>query len=180
MGRKQAQAAQDVQKATVGAAGQQAQQATALENQLIPSYEQMMNEGFTPQGKAAMMAGATEPIAAAADTANFEAANRAARTGNAASQDALASEVARNKGVDIGRAAEGVEAQNEMARRYGMEGLGKLFGANLNAEESLYGMQPSIINSWNTAANTMNPWMQLANTAIGAGASVGAAAAGKP
>lgn len=176
MGRKQAQAAQDVQKATSGAAGQQAQQATALENQLIPSYESMMSGGLGP----GYMSAATEPIAAAADTAKFEGANRAARTGNAASEDALASQLARNKGVDVGEAAANAEMANQRFKLAGAGGLSDLMKANLGAEESLYGMQPSIINSWNTAANTMNPWMQLANTAIGGGAQVGAAAVGKP
>lgn len=175
MGRKQAAAAQDVQKQTVGAAQGQGAQATALENQLIPSYESIMNQGLGP----GYMSAATEPIAAAADTANFEAANRAARTGNAASQDALASELARNKGVDIGQAASNAELNNQRFKLEGARGLQGLFQSNLGAEESLYGMQPSIIGAWNTAANTMNPWMQLANTALGAGAQVGAAAVGK-
>jgi hypothetical protein len=184
VGRKQANAAQDVQKTTVGAAGKQAEQASALEGKLIPSYESMMNEGFSPEGLNAMRTGATEPIAAAADTANWMGENRAARTGNAASQDALASELARNKGVDIGRASAEVEAANEQQRqsnkRFALQGEQGLFGSNLSAEESLYGMQPGIINSWNTAASTMNPWMQLAGQAIGAGGQVGAAAVGKP
>lgn len=176
MGRKQAQAAQDIQKASSAAAGQQGAQATALENQLIPSYESIMSGGLGP----GYMSAATEPIAAAADTAKFEAANRAARTGNAASEGALESELARNKGVDVGQAAANAEMANQKFKLAGASGLSDLFAKNLSAEESLYGMQPGIINSWNTAANTTNPWMQLANTALGAGAQVGAAAVGKP
>lgn len=175
MGRKQAAAAQNVQGETNTAAGQNAQQATALENQLIPSYESIMNNGLGP----GYMSAATEPVAAAADTAAFQGANEAARTNNAASEGALESQLARNKGVDVGQAAANAELQNAKFKLAGAQGLGGLMQSNLGAEESLYGMQPSIINSWNTAANTMNPWMQLANTAIGAGASVGATAVGK-
>jgi len=184
MGRKQASAAQKVQEAGLAKGNEQFGQAGAIENKLLPSYESMMNEGFSPEGLAAMRTAGTEPIAASADTAKFEAANRAARTGNAASTEALASQVARNRGVDIGEEAAKIEAANEQQRqsnkRFALQGEQGLFGSNLAAGESMYGQQPGIINAWNTAASTMNPWMQLAKTAIGGAAQVGAAAAGKP
>lgn len=180
MSRASAKAAQNQLSTTNAAAAGQAGRASALEGSLIPSYQSMMNEGFTPEGLNAMRTAGLGSTAASEDTASWMAGNRAARTGNAADLGAEESQLARDKGVAMGTEAADIEAANENQlqsnRRFALQGEQGLFGTNTSAEESLYGMAPSTINAWTSASAAPNPWMTLAGQALGA---AGTAYAGK-
>jgi hypothetical protein len=180
MSRSSAKAAQNQLATTNAAAAGQGAQAGALENKLIPSYEGMMNEGYTPEQMNAMETKGMGSEAAGFDTAGWMAGNRAARTGNAASTGAEEAQLARDKGVGMGAEAAGIQTQNadvqQANKRFALQGEQGLFGENLGAQNTLYGMGPSTINAQTQASAAMNPWMQLAGQALGA---AGTAYAGK-
>jgi hypothetical protein len=180
MSRASAKAAQNQLQTTNTAAAGQGAQAGQLESGLIPQYQSMMDEGFSPEALNAARTAGLGATAASADTAGWAAGNRAARTGNAAGVGAEESQIARDKGVSMGTEAADIELQNEMQRqanqRFALQGEQGLFGINTNAEESLYGMAPSTINAWSNAYQ--NPTVPLIEAGLGAGAKVGSAALG--
>ena len=182
MSRASTKAAQNQLGITNAAAAGQGGQASAIEGQLLPQYQSMMNEGFSPEALSAMRTSGMGAIAANADAARFGGEERAARTGNAAGVGAEESQLARDSGVAAGNEAAGIEMANEQQRQanrnFALQGEQGLFGTNTSAMESLYGMAPSTINAWTSAAAAPNPWQSTLNAAIGGGAQAGAAALG--
>jgi len=151
MARGQAKAAGNQLKQTNAIGAEERGQANALEAGLIPKYESMMNEGFSPEGLNAMRTSGMGAEAAAADTAGWAAGNRAARTGNAAGIGAEESQLARDKGVSMGKTAADIEAatnfKKQSNKRFALEGEQGLFGTNTQAMESLYGMSPGLLQA---------------------------------
>jgi hypothetical protein len=178
MSRASANAAKNQLATTNTAAAGQGAQASKLESGLIPQYQSMMNEGYAPEDLSAMRTAGEGAVAGSEDAAKWEAGNRAARTGNAAGVGAEESQLARDKGVAMGNEAANIETANANQRssnqRFALGGEQGLFGTNTSAEESLYGMAPSTINAWSNAYS--NPTVPLIQSALGAGATVGAAA----
>jgi hypothetical protein len=81
----------------------------------------------------------------------------------------------------MGNTAADIELANAQEKsgnkKFALSGEQGLFGQNLGAEESLYGMAPNTINAWSNAYQ--NPAERLIEAGLGAGAKVGSAALGK-
>src|SRR5262249_39516807 len=116
-----------------GFLGQQQQ----LAGILTPQFQSIVNNpGLSPADKAAVTSNSQGSIASAFDSLQQSAANRAARTRNAAGFGALTNELARQKGVAEGNQA----AQNQFAfsntafqrQMAALQGLSGLFGVDSN------------------------------------------------
>jgi hypothetical protein len=144
-------------------------------NSLIPFYESQLTSGFTPSETAART-NADEQINTNAASAGQKMEQGAARTRNDASLTAGEDLLAQQRGQGLATENNDILAQQEARQQAGAKGLESMYGTNIGAEESMYGMTPSTINAWNTAAQP--DWMKIAGPLIGAGGQVGAAALG--
>lgn len=109
------------------------------------------------------------------------AANRAARTGNAAGVSALQDQLAREKSTALAGAAgnvanynAGLKRENTAAGLQGMTGIGNIYANQVTGN---LGNESGLINAW-TNADAANWWNKLPGELISAGGAVGAAALG--
>jgi len=156
-------------------AGGQYGQAQTLENQLIPQYTSMLNEGYTPQQQSAMTTSGMGAIGSSIDAAKQQTRNDAAQTNNAAGLYENQDKLALQGGVAQGNEAAGLQqsfADTQMAnQKAGLAGLSGLYGSNLSAGTSLYGLDPGLLQA---RAAGQNPLLGLAQSTIGAaGAALG-------
>lgn len=177
MARGAAGAAQSNLGTTNALGAQNAQQQQNLESTLIPDYQSMLTQGYTPQEQGAITTAGMGAIGSAYGGANADAARSAAATGNASNLTAQQDQLANQKGQAMGQEAAGLQSefanQQQANQRFGLQGLAGQEAGNEGLESSMYGLGPSTINSWSNAQMN-NPGMQLAGNLIGA---AGAAAA---
>ena len=97
-----------------------------------------------------------------------KAGERVAKTRNTAGYGNMLDELARGKSKAMGEAESGLDTQAFQRKMAALGGLGGLYGTNVNAQTNL--LRPGSPN--------FQPgfWGNLLNTAIGGGATVGAAA----
>jgi hypothetical protein len=175
MAKGQAQAAGN-QLATTNAIGQQQQQqAGQLEAGLIPSYENMLTEGYTPAQQSAMTTGALGSTAASYGAAGQDAVNSAARTNNASNLTAQQDQQALDKGVGMGQETAGLQQQfanrQQQNQQLGLEGLSQLYGTNQQAANSMYGLGPGTLQARAAGQNT---GLAIAGDVLGAAGSAAA------
>lgn len=144
-------------------------------NSLIPFYESQLGAGPTPS-EAATQRNADEQI-----NQNFAGAGQkmeegAARTRNDASLTAGEDLLAQNRGQALSTESNDILAQEEARQQAAGKGLESMYGTNVGAETSMYGMAPNTINAWNTASQP--DWMKIAGPFISAGGQAGNAALG--
>jgi hypothetical protein len=169
MGRAEAKAQLNETNAV---ARQRNAQAQEMRGGLLQDYQSMMNEGYTPQQKAAMTTSGMEASAAPFDTAALQGENEAARTRNTAGTAALQSQLARDKGKALGTEAQMLEGgfanQEQANRQAGVQGKMGMYGLDTGAMESMYGLGPGTLD----VMNKPPWWSPLAVAAIGAGGKV--------
>lgn len=120
---------------------------------------------------AAERAGQLSTVGSAYDSLGQKAAERTAATRNSAGYGSLLDELARGKARDMGTANSQLDTEAFNRRMAALGGLGGLYGTNVNAQTNL--LRPDSPN--------FQPgfWGNLLNSAIGGGATVGAAALGR-
>src|SRR5215472_1866656 len=148
MARGQAQAADTTRKTTMGIGNQQFGQAGALEGSLVPAYTSLMDTGyFNPQEETAAGEDIMGSTAAPFATAKFTAGNRAAATHNASDLTGEEEQLALDQGTAEASAANKLQEQKMQNQEAGAYGLEQLFGENLKAGESMYGLQPGLLQA---------------------------------
>lgn len=146
----------DQERQTTNAIGAQNNtQAQALESQLVPGYTNLANTGYTsPAAKAAATTSEMGATTAPFQTANFEAKNRAASTGNASDLTAQQDQLAMEQGQAAGGAAAGLQEQQMNNQLQGMYGLGQQEQGNQSQTASMYGLAPGLLNAGTNAVNS--------------------------
>jgi hypothetical protein len=123
-----------------------------LQSQLTGQANELINsQGFDPATLGAItnagMGGVNAAFGSAEDTAN----RRAATSGNPAAIGTLADRLARGKGEAAGKEAGDIQIENtlfkEEQRKQGRDILAKLFGTDVGAETSLYGLGPGTLEA---------------------------------
>jgi hypothetical protein len=128
-------------------------------NLLVPQFQSIANNpGLSPADKAAVTAQSQGSLASAFDSLQQSAANRAARTRNAAGFADLSDELGRQKGIAAGNQAQ----QNQLAfsntafqrQMAALQGLSGLFGVDTNLLGRTLGIPAELLN---TRANASRP-----------------------
>ena len=128
-------------------------------NLLIPQYQSILNNpGLSPADKAAVTGQSQGALASAFDSLQQSAANRLARTRNAAGFGELADDLARQKGIAEGNQAQ----QNQLAftntafqrQMAALQGLSGLFGVDSNLLGRALGIPAELLN---VRANASRP-----------------------
>ena len=126
---------------------------------LVPQFQSILNNpGLSPADKAAITGQSQGALSSAFDALQQSAANRAARTRNAAGFGELADELAREKGIATGNQA----AQNQLAfsntafqrQMAALQGLSGLFGVDTNLLGRTLGIPAELLN---VRANASRP-----------------------
>src|SRR5579863_2416409 len=150
---------------------------------LEPQLEQEAKnpQGYAPTDLAAMRTGTRQ--AAGGATAGLTGSEnlKVARTRNSAGYNAALDTAAQTGQQTAGEDELGIEAANanlkQKQQQSALTSLGNLYGTNVGAGESYYGMAPSEINAW---TNASPGWVQSLGGFIsdlgGLGKGVGAAA----
>jgi hypothetical protein len=142
---------------------------------LTPQFQSIAkNPSLSPADKAAVTSNSQGSIASAFDSLQQSAANRAARTRNAAGFGALADDLARQKGIAEGNQA----AQNQLAfsntafqrQMAALQGLSGLFGVDSNLLGRTLGIPAQLLS---VRANASRPSGFFSALGNGAGAGVG-------
>jgi hypothetical protein len=128
-------------------------------NLLVPQFQSIANNpGLSPADKAAVTAQSQGALGSAFDSLQQSAANRAARTRNAAGFADLSDELARQKGIAAGNQAQ----QNQLAfsntafqrQMAALQGLSGLFGVDTNLLGRTLGIPAELLNA---RANASRP-----------------------
>lgn len=148
MARGQAGASDKQLKTTNAVAGQENQQANALESKLIPGYSSLMDTGYmNPEEEHAAttseMGAATQPF----ESAGFQAANRAGATHNASDLTAQQDQLALEKGRTAGDAASELQKEKMSNQEAGMYGLGQLKSQDQDTMAHMYGLGPGTLGA---------------------------------
>jgi len=148
MARGQAGAANAQLKQSNTVANSQQSQADTLRNKLVPGYTSLADTGYLdPADKAAAttseMGAATAPFG----SANFEASNRAARTGNASDLTAQQDQLALEQGQTAGGAAATLQGQQMSNQLQGMYGLQGEEAASRGEAQGMYGLGPPTLQA---------------------------------
>jgi hypothetical protein len=126
---------------------------------LTPQFQSILNNpGLSAADKAAVTGASQGALASAFDALQQSAANRLARTRNAAGFGELADELARQKGIAAGNQAQ----QNQLAftntafqrQMAALQGLSGLFGVDTNLLGRTLGIPAELLN---TRANASRP-----------------------
>ena len=182
MARGQSGAASKQLGTTNAVAGAQGGEAAALEGNLVPGYESLMNTGYlnpTEEGAATTseMGAATAPF----QSAEFKAANRAGATKNAAALPAEQDALALEEGQASGGAAAGLQEQKMRNQEAGMSGESGLEEGNLRAMEQLYGLGPGTLQARAAGPGWTQGFQQFSqglNQDVQAGQGIGSMMAG--
>jgi hypothetical protein len=130
-----------------------------LGNSLVPQFQSIANNpGLSPADKAAVTAQSQGALGSAFDALQQSAANRVARTRNAAGFADLADNLARQKGIAEGNQAQ----QNQLAfsntafqrQMAALQGLSGLFGVDTNLLGRTLGIPAELLNA---RANASRP-----------------------
>jgi hypothetical protein len=130
-----------------------------LGNLLVPQFQSIANNpGLSPADKAAVTAQSQGALGSAFDSLQQSAANRAARTRNAAGFADLTDELARQKGIAEGNQAQ----QNQLAfsntafqrQMAALQGLSGVFGVDTNLLGRTLGIPAQLLNA---RANASRP-----------------------
>jgi len=130
-----------------------------LGNSLIPQFQNIAaNPGLSSADKAAVTANSQGALASAFDSLQQSAANRAARTRNAAGFGDLTDQLARQKGIASANQAQ----QNDLAfsntafqrQMAALQGLSGLFGVDTNLLGRTLGIPAELLNA---RANASRP-----------------------
>lgn len=148
MARGQSQAA-DKNLATTNAIGADYNtRSKKLEGQLIPGYTSLMKSGYlSPEEEAAASVSEMGSASAPFKSMQFEAANRAGRTNNAADLTAQQDQLAMDEGRTANTAASNLQKEKMAGQVAGMYGLSGLRGEDLKAMQSLYGLGPGTLDA---------------------------------
>jgi hypothetical protein len=172
MARGQAQAANKQLGLTNQVAGQELGKANSLENQLIPDYTSMLNQGYTPAEESAMTTGGEGAVGSAYGAAKTEGENAAARTNNASNLTTQQDQLARDKGVGEGQLAAGLQEkfanEREANKKFGMTGLEGLYGGNQRSADQLYGLSPGLLQARATGKSELGDILGAGGAALGA------------
>lgn len=132
--------------------------AGALYGSLEPQLQSWAKNppGLAPADLAAERMDAAQSLGGSTGGITGEGALRAARTRNAAGFGAAENRAARTSGEELSQANEDIAAENARLKneqqRFALSSLGNLYGTNVGAGESYYGMAPSEINAWTNAS----------------------------
>ena len=123
-----------------------------LGNSLAPQFQSIANNpGLSPADKSAVTSQSQGALGSAFDALQQSAANRLARTRNAAGFGELTDELARQKGIAAGNQAQ----QNQLAfsntafqrKMAALQGLSGLFGMDTNLLGRTLGIPAELLNS---------------------------------
>jgi len=140
-----------------------------LGNSLVPQFQSIAaNPGLSPADKAAVTANSQGALASAFDSLQQSAANRAARTRNAAGFGDLTDELARQKGIASGNQAQ----QNQLAfsntafqrQMAALQGLSGLFGVDTNLLGRTLGIPAELLNARANAGRPSGFFSSLGNS----------------
>lgn len=156
-----------------------------LYSSLEPQLQQMATnpQGYSPTDQSAMRTGARQAVGGVSSGITGMENQKVARTRNTAGYNATLDEGSRAAGQQNSQDELGIDAANanlkQQQQQYALSSLGNLYGTNVGAGESYYGMAPSEINAWNSASPG---WVQNMTGIISSlgdmGKGVGAAATG--
>ena len=136
------------QNQLISQANQQGQQDRSL---LMPGIEQLINNpGYTPAQQSAITQEGMGAARTAFDAMRETAANRVARTNNAAGFDALDAELGRQQAQNLSQQARQNQIQfaNEQIgqRMAGLNALGQTYGVDTNLLGRAMGVPPQLLN----------------------------------
>ncbi len=109
-------------------------QAQNLSGILLPQYQQLLNQGYTPQEQAAITGQSQGAINSAFDALRQNAANRLARTNNSAGYGELLDELGRAQGQQSASTAQQNQIQfaqqQQQNMQRGLQGIASLYGVD--------------------------------------------------
>jgi hypothetical protein len=133
---------------------------SSLEPQL--QQEATNPQGYAPQDLSNMRTGARQAGGGATAGITGQENLNVARTRNSAGYNGVLDQAARTGQQTASEDELGVDAANanlkQKQQQSALSSLGNLYGTNVGAGESYYGMAPSEINAWTGAQNT--GWVQ--------------------
>jgi hypothetical protein len=163
----------DQQLANINALNQQfLGQQQQVGNLLLPQYQSILNNpGLSPADKAAITGQSQGALASAFDSLQNAAANRVARTRNAAGFGDLEDELARQKGI----AQAGQAAQNQLnfsntafqRQMSALQGLSGLYGIDTNLLARGLGIPPELLNARANASRNSGGFFSSLGSALG-------------
>lgn len=150
-------------------------QQQSLANLLTPQFQNIANNpGFSAADKAAITGQSQGALASAFDSLQQAAANRVARTGNAAGFNELTDDLARQKAVQQANLAQqnqlnfsNTTFQRQMAA---LQGLSGLFGVDTNLLGRTLGIPAELLN---VRANASRPSGFFSTLGAGLGSTLG-------
>jgi len=137
MGRSASTTRSDIDKQTALQDQMNAQllgETQSLSGTLLPQYEQLLNQGYTPQEQAAITGQSQGAVNSAFDALRQSASNRLAQTNNSAGYGALLDDLGRAQAQQSASTAQQNQVQfaqqqqhNQMA---GLQGIASLYGVD--------------------------------------------------
>ena len=124
-------------------------QQQALAGTLVPQYQQLLSQGYTPQQQAAITGQSQGAVNSAFDALRQSAANRRAQTNNSAGYGALLDELGRAQAQQSASTAQ--QNQVQFANRQqqnmlaGLQGLASLYGVDTGLLASGLGQSGSLL-----------------------------------
>ena len=140
--------------------------------------------GYNPSDKAAMETGGRQAVGGTTAAITGQADLGVARNRNSAGYNATLDSAARSGGQQNSQDELAIQAANadlkQKQQQTALSSLGQLYGTNVGAGESYYGMAPSELNAWSEGGR--QGWLQNVDQTMSAigdlGKGVGAAASG--
>ena len=168
MARGQVGAAEKQLGTTNAVAGTEQKDQQQLESKLIPGYTSLMDTGYlNPAEEAAAttseMGAATSPFR----SAEFQVANRAGATRNAADLTAQQDQLALEEGQTAGTAAAELQKEKMQNQEAGMYGLGQLKSQDQQEAENLYGLGPGTLNARAAGGGWSQGFKDVGGTLLG-------------
>ncbi|MHB8539440.1 MAG: hypothetical protein ACYDCD_00650 [Candidatus Acidiferrales bacterium] len=158
------------QNQLISQANQQGQQDRSV---LMPGIEQLINNpGYTPAQQSAITQEGMGAARTAFDALRETAANRVARTNNAAGYDALNAELGRQQAQNLSQQARQNQIQfaNEQIgqRMAGLNALGQTYGVDTNLLGRAMGVPPELLNVQEQASKGPGVGTLLGGLGLGA------------
>lgn len=151
---------------------------SGLQSQLTGQANALINSpGFDPATLGAITNAGMGGVNAAFGSAEDTATRKAATSGNPAAIGTLADQLARGKGEAAGKEAGDIQIQNAAFKadqqKQGRDILASLFGTDVGAETSLYGMGPSTLGARAAGGGWTQGFKDVVGTVLPKGAQPG-------
>jgi len=123
----------------------------SLSGTLLPQYQQLLNQGYTPQEQAAITGQSQGAVNSTFDALRQSAANRLAQTNNSAGYGEMLDELGRAQGQQSASTAQQNQVQFAQQQQQnmlqGLQGIASLYGVDTGLLASGLGQSGSLLNT---------------------------------